>query len=94
MDSLHGRAVLWAQSVGYGAIVAVVVFSQAIRQLAFCAPGQVEANPQSFDSLGNGVQGGYFGLGSAKGKVDRRAVIVSALLLSAIVAVELLVNSR
>ena len=39
-------------------------------------------------------QGPHFGLGSAKGKVDRKAAFVSALLLSAIVGAELLVNSK
>jgi len=39
-------------------------------------------------------QGPRFGFGSARGKVDRKAVIVSALLLSAIVGAELLVNSK
>ena len=39
-------------------------------------------------------QGPHFGLGEAEGKVSRKAVIVSASLLLAIVAVELMVNSK
>ena len=39
-------------------------------------------------------QGEHFGLGAAEGKVDRQAAIVSASLLVAIVAVELIVDSR
>ncbi len=39
-------------------------------------------------------QGPYFGFGDAKGKVDRRAVLVSVSLLLAIAGVELIVNSR
>ena len=39
-------------------------------------------------------QGVYFGLGEAKGKVNRQAVIVSASLLATIVGVELIINSQ
>lgn len=39
-------------------------------------------------------QGPHFGLGEAKGKVSRQAVIVSALLLVAIAGVELIINSK
>ena len=39
-------------------------------------------------------QGAHFGLGEAKGKVDGRATVVSALLLLAIAGVELIINSK
>ena len=39
-------------------------------------------------------QGPHFGLGEAKGKVDRKAVIVSAILFLAIFVIELIVNSK
>ena len=39
-------------------------------------------------------QGVFFGLGEAKGKVDRRAVIVSALVFLVIAGVELAINSK
>lgn len=39
-------------------------------------------------------QGPHFGLGEAKGKVDRRAAIVSASLFVALAGVELIINSR
>jgi len=39
-------------------------------------------------------QGRYFGLGVAKGRVDRKAAIVSALLFLSIVGIELVINSR
>jgi hypothetical protein len=39
-------------------------------------------------------QGKYFGLGEAKGKVNRHAAIISAMMFVAIVAVELIINSK
>ena len=39
-------------------------------------------------------QGPYFGLGEARGRVDRRAVVWSAALFAAILVAELIVNSR
>ncbi len=39
-------------------------------------------------------QGGYFGLGGAGGRVDRRAVVVSVLLLVAVVGAEIILGSK
>ena len=39
-------------------------------------------------------QGKHFGLGETRGKVNRRAAIVSASLLAAIVGMELIINSK